>query len=148
MGRLDHYTMARVFLANPYLNGRQLRDVLSLDHEVEDGRKVVSHGYVGTLRNALVETIKGLNKDLVASLVAAAPAASCVFVMHFHEEASMRYRSYVPLAVENPGDLVIESGPRRGRYSKVQNNSMFVQAPCVFTKRILSIQRRFAAILI
>ena len=54
-----------------------------------------------------------------------------VIVVHYHDEACMRFRSYDRVGVEVMGDAPGAAVFSRGRYSKVQNNAMlFKVLPC------------------
>ena len=125
-GKLGHDAIARICLSNPFLNGRQIRDTLSL--EVTDGTHLVSHGTVGKLRDAFAETLKQMASRSVSSLVATAPGqCPVVFVTQTHDEASMRFRSYDRVVVEAFGGEGQSKAFNRGRYSKVQNNVISVR---------------------
>ena len=125
-GILGHHVMVRVCLSNPFLNGRQLREWLSLDFD--DGTQVISHTYVYRLRDAFVECLKNLCRKTLVDLVAVSPLKTpSVVVVHYHDEACMRFRSYDRVGVEHMGDAPNDKVFSRGRYSKVQNNAVFVK---------------------
>ena len=123
-GILGHHVMIKICLSNPFINGRQLRELFST--EFDDGRKVVSHTSVIKLRDAFAETLKALSLQQVSRLLSAAPRTKpSVVLVHYHDEASMRFRSYDRVDIEHLGDGSDGNVFSRSRYSKVQNNAVF-----------------------
>ena len=127
-GSLTYSTVVQVALADPGLNGRQLRDVLSSD--LLDGSAFISQSYAGHVKDAFVEVLKDLCRQQVHAQVAASPRTPSghirapVVVTHVHDEASMRYKSYARVFTEpDVGGSVFS----RGRYSKIQNNAISVR---------------------
>jgi hypothetical protein len=121
-GRIEKIWFVRAGLANPILPSRTLQELLQ--DFMLDECKQISHTYVGSVRDAFVEIIKGLMGEQTTS-VGARAVSSCterrsgastimearpVFVPHVHDEASMRLRSL---------DASLLSRPIRGRSSKV-----------------------------
>ena len=90
-GSLTLSTLVRVALADPGLNGRRLRDILSLE-----GSSFTSASYAAKVKDAFVELLKDVCKQHIRAQVAASPRAPSgqivapVFVTHVHDEASMR----------------------------------------------------------
>ena len=117
----------RVGLSDPAINSRQLKRVLSTDCQAP-----ISHVYAGKVRDSFAEMLKNLTKERLSSALGVAPlgggGASVVpvYVAHVHDEASMRFRSYDRVAVKAFGDDGLGRVFSRGRYSKVQNNSLHV----------------------
>ena len=125
-GCIRSEVFVRVGLSDPSLNSRQLRDIL-----ITSGIPCISHVYVGRVRDAFAELLKRFARQQVEATVASASLSvtgairDTVFIGHIHDEASMRFRSFEKVCLE-------EFGPEenqqqvfsRGRYSKIQNNAI------------------------
>ena len=86
-GSLTLSTLVRVALADPGLNGRRLRDILSLE-----GSPFISASYAAKVKDAFVELLKDVCKQHIRAQVAASPRAPSgqivapVFVTHVHDD--------------------------------------------------------------
>lgn len=126
-GLIPIEVFVRVGLSDPSLNNRQLKRILSKDFAAP-----ISHVYAGTVRDSFAEILKHLAQTAVERTLACAPvgpsgvSACPLFIVHIHDEATMRFRSYDRVAVEAFGSDGTGVAFSRGRYSKVQNNAMSI----------------------
>jgi len=64
----------------------------------------VSHTYVGRLRDAFAESLVTLCKKTLHDMVVACPLkVPSVIVVHYHDDACVRFRSYDRVGVEVMG---------------------------------------------
>jgi hypothetical protein len=124
-GMLRSDVLVKVCLSDPCFNRREVQELLSCDC-----RAVISASSIDRVRDAFAEMLKMLVRQKVAAQVAVGVSDSKdtppVYVLHIHDEASMRFRSYDRVEVESFGGRC--GGPvfSRGRYSKVQNNAITI----------------------
>jgi hypothetical protein len=126
-GLLRPDVLVRVGLSDPSFNNRQLKEMLS-----SDCVSVISATTCGRVRDAFAEMLKTLVRQKVSAQVAAGDSDSRtkdippVYVLHIHDEASMRFQSYDRVEVEAFGGPC--GGPvfSTGRYSKIQNNAITI----------------------
>ena len=112
-GLLQVELFAKVGLSDPSLNTRQVRASMR-QHGCS-----VSHAYIGKIRFAFADLIKDAFRAKVKAEVGTLVADGLVgpvFVLHVHDEATMRFRSY---SEAEPGSSA--PGGSRARFSKIQN---------------------------
>lgn len=121
-GLLQVELFTKVGLSDPSLNTRQVRTTMR-QHGCS-----VSHAYIGRIRFAFADLIKDAFREKVKAEVGTLVADGVmgpVFVLHVHDEATMRFRSY------SEDDLGASApGGSRARFSKIQNNALTVQVGC------------------
>ena len=132
-GQIKAIWHIRVGLAHSSIPMRTLQDICR-DFSVSEANQV-SFGYVGPIRDAFCELVKGQSRARACSLVAAARPSGIerpevetrpLYVRHVQDEAGMRIRSYDAAVDEDPSLARPPDGrrPARGRTSKRQNNLM------------------------
>ncbi|CAK0857217.1 unnamed protein product [Prorocentrum cordatum] len=126
----------RCFLSPPTLSQRALADYLGA-FPVGGDRAPVGQGFIGRVRDAFAATLKDFQKHELNALCAAALDAReaagqqgpcVVYLVHVHDEAQMRLRSFQTDANATPG-MPLPRGVgvggdafSRSREAKVQNN--------------------------
>ena len=119
-GRIKNLWFVKVMLAAPGVPARTLSQWCR-DWPTEETQNI-SPCYIGPVKDAMVEVLKKLNKEIVAASVRDAGVLEGgtetlpVYIVHVHDEAAMRLKSYVS-----------EPSPR-GRASKIQNHCVHVYA--------------------
>ena len=120
-GRLGLMWHIRVAFAPPQLALRAL-SALCRDFATNSA-PVISYEYVSRVRDAFAEIVKKLNRQQISESVASAPQEPLI-ILHVHDEAAMRLRSYQQEMPDVADAVFVQRGrPRaRGRSSKVQHN--------------------------
>ena len=156
-GRIAHLWFVRVGLADPGVPAISL-ERFCRDYPVEE-TQTISHTYVGTVRDAFVEIVKGHCLDQVADLVMEAKAAQRkapnahhvqtepFILCHVQDEAHMRLRSYDPKVDAAIPGRELGARPVRSRTSKIQNNVLVISRGDMdieFYSELQSLQRKDA----
>lgn len=123
---ISKHVLVSVGLSDPSINARQLRGILAAD----DGCPI-SHTYIGKVRDAFAETLKGMAKERLKKVVESLPgrtsessAGETFFLLQIHDEASMRFRSFDRVTVPAFGHDAQGAVFSRGRISCIQNNAV------------------------
>ena len=122
-GLISNQVFLKVCLSQPSVNNRQLKELLA-----EDGVNAISHTYIGRVRDAFAEILKDHAKDRLTQVMCSAAVGvdgdikDTLYMVHIHDEASMRLRSFDRVAVDAFGSDGLGPVFSRGRYSQVQNN--------------------------
>ena len=115
-GRIQNVWLVRVAFSDALLSARSLSS-WCCDFGVEPS-KVISHSYIARVKDCFCQLVKSLNKQEIALQALNQPVANHgdaskpFFVVHQHDEASMRVRSW---------DASVQGRIIRGRSSKIQN---------------------------
>ena len=123
---ISKHILVKVGLSDPGVNSRQLKGMLA-----EDDVSAISHTYIGKVRDAFAETLKGMAKEHLKKIVGCMPGRSAessaedtFFLLQIHDEASMRFRSFDRVAVPAFGHDGQGTVFSRGRLSSIQNNAV------------------------
>ena len=140
--RIQSIWYVRTGLADPVIPTRTLRDWCRDFPEKEV--KAISYAYIGSVRVAFAEIIKGINRNAVTSPaaqaglsgIAAGPQggrkeAKPAFIRHIHDEACMSMQSH---------DSSLPSRLARSRSSKIQNQCVSVHMSGCDMERHIELQ--------
>lgn len=143
-GRIQNVWYTRVALVDPSVPTRTLEQFCTSFPQVET--QSISRTYIGVVRDAFAEVVKGMSKAAFVRLISDIAAASgssswTVFMLQIHDEALTRLRSY---------DASLPGRPIRGRSTKVQNNcvSLFCSdQKCEWPTELQPLGRKTGAVL-
>ena len=127
-GQIHNLWYVRAMLAPPTIAMESLASMLNTFALKEC--KNISKGSVASVRDAGAEIVKHLNREEAKQRLQTFLTVGCdgkaiaVFVMHAHDEACMRMRSYDPLLLHSEGMIVAPGNLKlsRAKGSKIQNH--------------------------